>query len=108
MEKLGFVERWIHLIMQCVTSMTYAIKINGVPKGNIIPLRGIRQCDPLSPHLFLLCAEGLSALIKDTVDNGQMEGLAVCCSGPKLSYLFFANDSLIFCKASIEECDTLQ
>lgn len=70
MEKLGFAKRWIHLIMQCVTSVTYAIKINGVPNGNIIPSRGIRQGDPLSPYLFLLCVEGLSALIKARVNNG--------------------------------------
>ena len=37
-----------------------------------------------------------------------MKGLAICRSGPKLSHLFFADDNLIFCKASIEECDTLQ
>ena len=42
MEKLGFAERWICLIMQCVTFVTYAIEINGAPKGNIIPLKGIR------------------------------------------------------------------
>ena len=41
MEKLGFVERWRSLIMQCVTSITYTIKINGSPRGHIIPTRGI-------------------------------------------------------------------
>ena len=40
--------------------------------------------------------------------NGVLEGVAICHGGPKLSHLFFANDSLIFCKASLEECDTLQ
>ena len=63
MEKLGFVEQWRRLIMQCVTTVSYAININEHPKGHIIPTRGIRQGDPLSPYLFLLCAEGLSALI---------------------------------------------
>ena len=37
-----------------------------------------------------------------------MKGVAVCRGGPKLSHLFFVNDSLIFCKASLEECDALQ
>ena len=37
-----------------------------------------------------------------------MEGVAVCRGAPILSHLFFADDSLIFCKASLEECDSLQ
>ena len=62
----------------------------------------------LSPFLFILCAEGLSSLIKSTTANGVMEGIVVCHSGPKLSHLFFAVDSLIFCKASLANCDALQ
>lgn len=64
--------------------------------------------DPLSPYLFLLCGEGLSALIKSVVATSQMGGLAVCRNGPKLTHLFFVDDSLIFCRATIEECDALQ
>ena len=55
-----------------------------------------------------MCAERLSALIKASVDDGQMEGVIVCRGGPKLSHLFFADDSLIFCKATLAECDSLQ
>ena len=53
----------------------------GKQKGHIIPTRGIRQCDPLSPYIFLLCAEGLSSLIKKVVDDGMMEGLVICPEG---------------------------
>ena len=62
----------------------------------------------MSPYLFLLCAEGLSALIQKAVENGDMEGLKICRSGPKISHLFFADDSIIFCKATLEECNALQ
>ena len=37
-----------------------------------------------------------------------MEGVGICCGAPILSHLFFADDSHIFCKASLEECDSLQ
>ena len=106
--RLGFDEKWRNLVMQCVTTVTYSVRINGKPKGHIIPTRGIRQGNPLSPYLFLLCAEGLSSHIKKVVDDGVMEGLVICPGGPRLSHLFFVDNSLIFCKASIEECNSLQ
>lgn len=63
-KKIGFNERWIHLTMLCVKIVTYSILINDEPRGLIHPTRGIRQRDPLSPFLFLLCIEGLNGLIK--------------------------------------------
>ena len=93
---------------QCITTVTYSLKINGVPSGSIIPTRGLRQGDPLSPYLFLIYDEGLSTLIKKSVENGVLHGVAACKRGPSISYLFFADDSLIFCRASMEECESLQ
>ena len=106
--KLGFGEKWSKLVMTCVTSVSSSIKINGKPRGHIIPSRGIRQGDPSSPYLFLLCAEGLSALIKKLLDAREMEGITVCRGGPHLSHLFFVDDSIIFCKTTIGECNSLQ
>ena len=68
----------------------------------------MRQGDPLSPYLFLICAESLLALLKKTVADGLLKGLAACQRGPKISHIFFANDSLIFCRATKEECSNLQ
>ena len=86
---------------------SYFVKINGKPKGHIVPSRGIRQGNPLSPYLFLLYAEGLSALLKKEVENGRLGGVVICYPGPKISHLFFADDNLIFCRASKEECEAL-
>ena len=107
MEKLGFHSRWRGLMMQCISSVTYAIRINGKPSGQIFPSRGLRQGDSLSPYLFLICAEGLSALIKKASVDGLLGGISLCRRGPSLSRLFFADDSLIFCKATLRECDAL-
>ena len=95
-------------MIQCISSVTYAVRINGKPSGHIIPTRGLRQGDPLSPYLFLLYVEGLSALIKKATADGFLEGISVSRGGPCLSHLFFAYDGLIFCKATIKECDVLQ
>ena len=35
MERMGFSTRWINLIMECITSVSYSVLINGVAYGNI-------------------------------------------------------------------------
>lgn len=89
--------------MQCVSTVSYSILINGVAHGNITPTRGIRQGDPLSPYLFLLCAKGLSAIIHEVGRNNQISGISICRGCPIITRLFFADDSLLFCKANTQE-----
>jgi len=108
MEKMGFNERWIALISMCIRSVSCSILLNGQPHGFIVPERGLRQGDPLSPYLFLLVTEGLHSLLKKSEAEGSIRGVSFCQSGPRISYLLFANDSLIFCKASILECQRIQ
>ena len=57
---------------------------------------------------FLFCAEGLSALIKSSVENGSLKGITICRGGPQLSHLFSVDDSLIFYKATLANCESLQ
>ena len=101
MEKLGFDQKVRDLLMKCVSSVKYSIRLNGKPCGNIVPTRGLRQGDSLSPYLFLLCAKGLSAMIKKATVVGDLHGVAVCRRGSKLLHLFFVDGSLIFCEASL-------
>src|SRR6266498_2956313 len=64
MLKLGFSETWTNLIMKCVQSVSFSVRMNGQFSDFFKPTRGIRQGDPISPYLFLLCAGGLSSLLK--------------------------------------------
>ncbi|KAL8133670.1 hypothetical protein AgCh_008927 [Apium graveolens] len=99
LEKLGFDRKLIDLFMECVTSVKYKITHSGIEFGAIVPSRGIRQGDPLSSYLFLVCMEGLTALIRDNERRGCLTGIKVARRAPMLSHLFFADDSFIFCKA---------
>lgn len=59
----GFPHATVSLIMQCVTASSLTILWNGNRLPSFCPTRGIRQGDPLSPHLFVLCMEKLSLAI---------------------------------------------
>ena len=96
------------LVMNCISSMSYSVIINGTTYGNIIPSRGLRQGDPLSPYLFLLCVGGLSALINDAARNNQLNDISICRGAPKASHFFFTDDNLLFCKANSNEGNKLK
>ncbi|KAL5557493.1 hypothetical protein UlMin_039729 [Ulmus minor] len=104
MKKLGFSEGWIKKILDCVTSVYYSLLLNGEKVGCIRPSRGLRQGDPLSPYLFLLCAKGLSTLIHNSERSGQIHGMQCGTNGPTISHLFFADDSLLFVEATPASC----
>ncbi|KAL0011249.1 hypothetical protein SO802_006357 [Lithocarpus litseifolius] len=107
MEKLGFPAVWIDRVMSCVTTTSLSILINGKSYGLIHPSRGIRQGDPLSPYLFLLCAEGFTALLKKAESEGRIKGVSICRGAPKVTNLLFADDSLLFCQATRAEGETI-
>jgi hypothetical protein len=95
MRRMGFAERWIQLMMACVTSVKYQVRFNSEETEMFVPTRGLRQGDPLSPYLFLLCAEALSCMLNQAENTRSLVGVKVCSEAPMLSHLLFTGDSLI-------------
>jgi hypothetical protein len=108
MIKMGFATQWVELVMKCVKTVSYRIKVNRNLMNPFVPERGLRQGDPLSPYLFIICAEGLSVLLNKAHDDGNIEGVRLCHGAPPINHLFYADDSLIIMKANVNSAESLK
>lgn len=68
LQKFNFPEKFIHWIMLSITTVNFSLSINGFTSEKWTPNRGIRQGDPLSPHIFIMC---LHFLILKFVEGHQ-------------------------------------
>lgn len=100
MKTMGFGDQWIQWIMECVSTVSYSVLINGRAEGHIVPERGLRQGDPLSPYLFILCAEVLSHMMSKAMEDRSLLGIKVALTAPAVNHLLFADDSLFFSLAN--------
>ena len=106
MQGMGFGSKWRRWIWWCISTAKFSVLVNGVPAGFFSSSRGLRQGDPLSPYLFILGMEVLSVLLRRAVARGFISGCTLTgkegsvCS---ISRLLFADDMLVFCKASKDQ-----
>ena len=95
----GFPTYIISLIMHSLASTLISLLWNGSKTESFTPSRGLRQGDPLSPYLFVLCMERLGEMIQEEVRVGRWLPLQVSANGPTISHLFFVDDVLLFAKS---------
>lgn len=98
LQKTGFPLRVVSLVIRCITFVSYEILINGQPSKIFYPERGLIHVDPLSPYIFILCANVLSGSITSKVRKNNIHVLRVERGSPIISHLLFADDSLLFAR----------
>lgn len=108
MLKMGFARKWVDWILLCMNTVRYSFLISGREVGPIMPKRGLRQGDPISPYLFLLCTEGLTALIQRKQEMGILHGCKIARHAPVVTHLFFADDCYLFFRATSEEAECIK
>lgn len=96
LKSMGFSERFMKLVMMCVMDVKFKFLFGGQKLGPIVVERGLRQGCPLSPYLFILCAQGFSELIRKSEVRGLLHGLKVSIGAAIVSHLFFADGSYLF------------
>ncbi|KAL9679832.1 hypothetical protein QQ045_017703 [Rhodiola kirilowii] len=100
--KLGFPRQWVEKVMQCVKSVSYRVRVNDIISKVFYPERGLRQGDPLSPYLFVICSEWLARSLEWHQSRGLIRGVKVSREAPMISNLLYADDSIIFLKADAD------
>ena len=108
LERKGFSLRWRSWMRGCLSSTTFAILVNGNAKGWVKAIRGLRQGDPLSPFLLTTVVDVLSRLVVRAEERGLIEGLGVGRNRTRVSHLQFADDTVFFSRASLEELLSLK
>lgn len=81
---------------------------NGDTADTFQPSRGVRQEDPLSPYLFVICMERLAHMIQARITTKEWIPIRLCKKGPPISHLFFADDIILFVEASIMQAQVVK
>lgn len=94
--------------MSCISTSSLFVLLIGERLNPFLPFRGIRQGDPFSPCIFILCMEYLAWLIQEEVLSGNWHGFKTSRNGHTFTYLFFADDLILFAKATTKNCLTIK
>lgn len=81
--------------------------INGQPQGYFQEKKGLRQRDPLSPYLFIICMEVLSRLLDQAAKVNKFD-YHPRCKAMNLTHLIFTDDLIIFAGANLHSLNRIK
>ncbi|CAM8916564.1 unnamed protein product [Rhodiola kirilowii] len=105
--RFGFKDNWVNMILKFVSGVRYAVCINGRITSTFAPERGLRQGDPLSPYLFIICSEWLSYSLLNLHMERCIEGIQISRNAPYVTHLMFADDCLLLFKVGDKTAEAL-
>lgn len=94
--------------MNCVASISYSIFVNGRTGEKIVPIRGLRQEDPISPYIFIMYAEGLSTMINFAETRKKIKVVFVIGGGTQINHLLFTVDCVLFSRVNMGDWSKLE
>ena len=94
---MNFPSKWVSWILECVSSIQYTLLVNGSITQSFKPAKGLRQVDPLSPYLFLMCANILSLALIKAENDKDIQGVKLGRNGVSFTRLLFVDNSLLKC-----------
>lgn len=108
LENFGFHRISIDRVMQFIQSVSYTFTHNGAEFRTAIPQRGLREGHPIWPYIYILCAEGLSAIIKRNEEAHLLHVCTIARGAPVISHLLFTDDCYFFFRATRVEVNVMK
>lgn len=99
----GFSDKFVSMVMFCISTISFSVRLNEGPLPDFKPNCGLRQGDPLSPYLFILCSKVLSKLLLHEESRGTISRIKITNRCLSINHLMYANDTFIFCKADTSQ-----
>ncbi|XP_038980099.1 uncharacterized protein LOC120110150 [Phoenix dactylifera] len=108
LEAYGFPRQWIDWVMGCVRGPQFSILVNGTPSPYFESSIGLRQGCPLSPYLFIICADILSRSLQRVCASRELEAYTPATGARPITHLLFADDCLLLARARTTEARVLR
>lgn len=94
--------------MECISKASYSVLVDGEVSDQFKPECDLREGDPLSPYIFIMCMKVLSRKMLQLQDDNHVRGLKLSRGMPRINHLFFADDAMFFFNATPDSCTKMR